>query len=81
MLAGLITGLLAQGVESFDAAVAGSWIHAQAGLKAQNRGQFGSLKVRQQNRQHDTGKQSLAAEDSVHQHCQGKIQDYRREPE
>lgn len=34
VLAGLITGLRAQGLDSFDAAVAGSWIHAQAGLYA-----------------------------------------------
>jgi NAD(P)H-hydrate epimerase len=34
VLAGLIVGLRAQGVESFPAAVAGAWIHAQAGLTA-----------------------------------------------
>jgi len=34
VLAGLITGLRAQGLDSFDAAVAGTWIHAQAGLYA-----------------------------------------------
>ncbi len=34
VLAGLITGLRAQGLDSFDAAVAGAWIHAQAGLYA-----------------------------------------------
>jgi NAD(P)H-hydrate epimerase len=34
VLAGLIVGLVAQGVESYPAAVAGSWIHAQAGLVA-----------------------------------------------
>ncbi len=34
VLAGLITGLLAQGVDAYDAARAGAWIHAQAGLKA-----------------------------------------------
>ncbi|MGZ9235457.1 MAG: NAD(P)H-hydrate dehydratase [Anaerolineales bacterium] len=34
VLAGLIVGLLAQGLEAFDAAVAGAWIHAQAGLYA-----------------------------------------------
>ncbi len=34
VLAGLIVGLRAQGVEAFDAALAGAWIHAQAGLYA-----------------------------------------------
>jgi NAD(P)H-hydrate epimerase len=34
VLAGLIVGLRAQRVEAFDAAVAGAWIHAQAGLYA-----------------------------------------------
>lgn len=34
VLAGLIVGLLAQGVEAYKAAVAGAWIHAQAGLFA-----------------------------------------------
>ena len=34
VLAGLITGLRAQGMEAYDAAVAGAWIHAQAGLYA-----------------------------------------------
>lgn len=34
VLAGLITGLRAQGLDAFDAAVAGAWIHAQAGLYA-----------------------------------------------
>jgi NAD(P)H-hydrate epimerase len=34
VLAGIIVGLLAQGVESFNAAAAGAWIHSQAGLKA-----------------------------------------------
>jgi NAD(P)H-hydrate repair Nnr-like enzyme with NAD(P)H-hydrate dehydratase domain len=33
-LAGAIVGLRAQGLEAFDAAVAGAWIHAQAGLRA-----------------------------------------------
>ena len=34
VLAGLITGLRSQGVEAYDAARAGAWIHAQAGLSA-----------------------------------------------
>jgi NAD(P)H-hydrate epimerase len=34
VLAGLIVGLLAQGVNAFDAACAGAWIHANAGLLA-----------------------------------------------
>jgi ADP-dependent NAD(P)H-hydrate dehydratase / NAD(P)H-hydrate epimerase len=34
VLAGLIVGLRAQGLDAYDAAVAGSWIHAQAGLYA-----------------------------------------------
>lgn len=37
VLAGLIVGLRAQGVEAFQAAVAGAWIHAQAGLDAGRR--------------------------------------------
>jgi len=35
VLAGLIVGLLAQGIEPYDAAVAGCWIHARAGLHAE----------------------------------------------
>jgi hydroxyethylthiazole kinase-like uncharacterized protein yjeF len=34
VLAGLIVGLRAQGVPSYEAAAAGAWIHAQAGLQA-----------------------------------------------
>lgn len=34
VLAGLIVGLRAQGLDAFPAAVAGAWIHAQAGLHA-----------------------------------------------
>ncbi len=34
VLAGLIVGLMAQGLDAYDAAVAGAWIHAQAGLIA-----------------------------------------------
>jgi NAD(P)H-hydrate epimerase len=34
VLAGLIVGLRGQGLEAYDAAVAGAWIHAQAGLVA-----------------------------------------------
>lgn len=34
VLAGLIVGLLAQGLDSYDAAVAGAFIHAQAGIRA-----------------------------------------------
>ena len=35
VLAGMITGLLAQGLDSYDAAVAGAWIHGHAGLYTQ----------------------------------------------
>jgi ADP-dependent NAD(P)H-hydrate dehydratase / NAD(P)H-hydrate epimerase len=35
VLAGLITGLLAQGLPAYEAAMAGAWIHAQAGLAAE----------------------------------------------
>jgi len=34
VLAGLITGLRAQGVPPYEAATACAWIHAQAGLRA-----------------------------------------------
>jgi hydroxyethylthiazole kinase-like uncharacterized protein yjeF len=34
VLAGIITGLRAQGVGAFEAAVSGCWIHAQSGIKA-----------------------------------------------
>ena len=34
VLAGAISGLRAQGVPAFEAACAGAWMHAQAGLRA-----------------------------------------------
>jgi NAD(P)H-hydrate epimerase len=34
VLAGIIVGLRAQGLDAYSAAVAGTWIHAQAGLFA-----------------------------------------------
>jgi NAD(P)H-hydrate epimerase len=36
VLAGLIVGLIAQGLDAYDAAVAGAWIHAQSGLIAED---------------------------------------------
>jgi len=35
VLAGLIVGLRAQGMDAYSASIAGAWIHAQGGLKAQ----------------------------------------------
>ena len=35
VLAGLIVGLRAQGVEAYEAALAGAWIHARAGSAAE----------------------------------------------
>lgn len=37
VLAGIITGLRAQGLSAFDAAVAGAWVHGQAGLRVAER--------------------------------------------
>ncbi len=34
VLAGLIGGLMAQGLDPFDAACAGAWMHGDAGLRA-----------------------------------------------
>jgi NAD(P)H-hydrate repair Nnr-like enzyme with NAD(P)H-hydrate dehydratase domain len=36
VLAGMIVGLLAQGLTPLDAATAGAWIHAYAGKEAEN---------------------------------------------
>ena len=44
VLAGLIVGLRAQGLDAYEAAIAGAWIHAQAGLLAADRvGAAGSV--------------------------------------
>jgi ADP-dependent NAD(P)H-hydrate dehydratase / NAD(P)H-hydrate epimerase len=44
VLAGLIVGLRAQGVDAYEAAIAGAWIHAQAGLLAADKvGAAGSV--------------------------------------
>ncbi len=34
VLAGIIVGLRAQGMEGYESAVSGAWIHAQSGLKS-----------------------------------------------
>jgi len=44
VLAGLITGMCAQGVPALESACAGAWVHAQAGLNAaENLGQTASV--------------------------------------
>jgi hydroxyethylthiazole kinase-like uncharacterized protein yjeF len=37
VLAGAITGLLAQGLDPYDAALAGTWLHGMAGIRAEDR--------------------------------------------
>jgi NAD(P)H-hydrate epimerase len=46
VLTGLIAGLLAQGVGPYPAAVAGAWLHAQAGLLARDYGHSASVLAR-----------------------------------
>jgi NAD(P)H-hydrate epimerase len=36
VLAGAITGLLAQGLDPYDAALAGAWLHGMAGVRAED---------------------------------------------
>jgi NAD(P)H-hydrate epimerase len=37
VLAGIITGLIAQGLEPFSAAAVGAWLHARSGKEAESR--------------------------------------------
>jgi len=37
VLSGMITGLLAQGIDAYDAAVCAAWLHAKAGVEAAHR--------------------------------------------